>query len=74
MAKEKKNYQITVDERLCDGCLICVSFCRKQVYRQSETINSKGVYPSLPVNSKECRHCRFCEFLCPQLAVYIEEE
>lgn len=72
MAKNKKVF-IRVDEDLCDGCRICIDYCKNQVFGSAEEINNHGVYVTIPIKSSDCKFCRFCQFVCPQLAIYAEK-
>ena len=59
----------------CKGCNFCIEFCPKEVLEFSEEINPKGYH--FPVVRKdkvdECIHCRFCDLICPELAIFTRE-
>jgi NAD-dependent dihydropyrimidine dehydrogenase PreA subunit len=55
-----------IDERLCNGCRICVDICPMDTLRMSEETN-KPVIQYL----KECQACFLCERDCPQEAIYV---
>jgi formate hydrogenlyase subunit 6/NADH:ubiquinone oxidoreductase subunit I len=42
----------------------------------SERYNKKGYKPPQMIDSlaDECIACSFCEDICPELAIYVEEE
>jgi len=65
---------IEVDEELCKGCSICITFCPKSVFEQSERLNRKGYYVPDIVKEDECVGCRLCELLCPEFAITITNE
>jgi 2-oxoglutarate ferredoxin oxidoreductase subunit delta len=48
--------------------------CPKDVYKKSETLNKKGIYPPNPVNPKECTNCQLCILQCPDQAITVETE
>jgi len=66
--------KIIIDENYCKGCDICIEVCPKDVYKKSETLNKKGIYPPNPVNPKECTNCQLCILQCPDQAITVETE
>lgn len=67
--------QVFIIPNRCKGCKFCIEFCPKEVLAYSDDINSKGYhYPVVaPGKEKECVHCRFCDLICPELAIYSRE-
>jgi 2-oxoglutarate ferredoxin oxidoreductase subunit delta len=67
--------QVYVIPNRCKGCKFCIEFCPKHVLAYSEEINEKGYH--FPVVAKgmesECIHCRFCDLVCPELAIFTRE-
>ncbi|WP_459201509.1 4Fe-4S dicluster domain-containing protein [Methanococcus sp. CF] len=66
--------KIIIDENYCKGCDICIEVCPKDVYKKSETLNKKGIYPPNPINPKECTNCQLCILQCPDQAITVETE
>ncbi|ABR54892.1 4Fe-4S ferredoxin iron-sulfur binding domain protein [Methanococcus vannielii SB] len=64
--------EIVIDENYCKGCDICIDVCPKSVYKKSEQLNKKGIYPPRPVNNNECVYCNLCVLQCPDQAIFIE--
>ena len=66
---------IEVDEELCKGCLICVSFCPKNVLSSSDKINGSG-YLTVAFNdgNGECTGCAICALVCPDVAIEVYRE
>lgn len=57
---------ITVDERRCKVCNICVKYCPGNVLKlELESV--------VVVNIAGCNACMRCEFMCPDFAIYIDE-
>jgi 2-oxoglutarate ferredoxin oxidoreductase subunit delta len=58
----------------CKGCLICVYVCEKMgpgiLKGSSERTAMGGV---LPVAEGKCLGCRWCERVCPDFAISVEE-
>ena len=71
MAKVNK---VTVEKNRCKGCGLCVNTCPKQVLAMSKEINDKGYFFACPENQQACIGCRFCAFMCPDVAIRIEQE
>lgn len=71
--KRKRSYQVYVDDDVCDGCGICVFFCKPNVFTMSHELSQRGFFPAVPVRDEDCNNCRLCELGCPQLAIYVEE-
>jgi 2-oxoglutarate ferredoxin oxidoreductase subunit delta len=71
--KKKRSYQVYVDDDVCDGCGICVFFCKPDVFVMSSELSRRGFFPAMPARSEACNNCRLCELACPQLAIAIEE-
>jgi 2-oxoglutarate ferredoxin oxidoreductase subunit delta len=62
-----------LDER-CKGCGYCIEFCPREVLAESPEFNSKGYHPPIVVESAACISCGLCELICPEFAIYREEE
>ena len=66
--KEKKKAKaITIHEKWCKRCGICVEFCPGKVF--SLEIGQIPVVAHLD----SCTVCRLCEMRCPDYAVSVEE-
>lgn len=64
-----QTYRISVDATVCDGCGVCIFFCRPEVFELSRELSSRGVFPALVPRPEACTGCRLCELGCPQLAI-----
>jgi 2-oxoglutarate ferredoxin oxidoreductase subunit delta len=71
MAKVNK---VTIEKNRCKGCTLCVNTGPKQVLAMSTEINDKGYFYSQVVNQPACIGCRFCGFMCPDVAITIEQD
>jgi len=59
---------LSINERFCKGCGICIEFCPKQVLG----LTDKGkVYASQP---DLCIKCGQCELRCPDFAIEVIKE
>ena len=56
----------TIDESSCTNCGLCVDICQMDVIR---TDPDGKVYIAY---AEDCFNCRDCEFLCPHLAITVE--
>ena len=59
----------------CKECSFCISYCPTDVLVYSDDINAKGYHYPIVAEGKEssCVHCRFCDLICPELAIYTTE-
>ena len=72
--KKAKIFEIAIDEDLCKGCSICIDFCPREVFENSDKINPRGYYQPKIKAEEKCSGCKLCELLCPELAIVIEEK
>ena len=66
--KKARRFKHILFKDWCKACGLCVAFCPQAVIGQ----DSDGT----PVfkRPQDCTGCRFCEFLCPDFAITVEEE
>jgi len=59
----------------CKECNFCINYCPTDVLVYSEDINAKGYHYPIVAEGKEseCVHCRFCDLICPELAIFTTE-
>lgn len=69
--------EIHVIKERCKQCNLCIDFCPTHVLRESDEVNEKGYHiPELleePGKGKICVACDFCEVICPEYAIWVEE-
>lgn len=59
----------------CKQCNFCVDYCPTGVLEYSADTNAKGYHFPVVAEGKEmsCVNCRFCDLICPELAIYTTE-
>jgi len=57
---------VTIDERLCKTCGICISFCPTDVLAAKEPL-MKAVVKA----PERCTACCLCELYCPDWAITV---
>jgi len=72
--RSAKRYQVHVDDETCDGCGVCIFFCKPDVFELSRDLNPRGFFLAEVVKADACNNCRLCELGCPQLSIYIEPD
>lgn len=68
-----KKYSVHIDEKVCKGCGLCISYCPKGVLKLADKMNQKGYNVAQVVNPSDCIGCRLCDNGCPDFAIYVEE-
>ncbi len=59
----------------CKQCNFCIDYCPTDVLIYSDDINAKGYHYPIVAEGKEsaCVDCRFCDLICPEMAIYTTE-
>lgn len=65
--------RIVIDETYCKGCELCLHTCPKKIFQRSGRRNAKGYALPLAKDMEACSGCKTCEWMCPELAVTVEE-
>ena len=60
----KKLPRIVVNEKLCQGCSICVDFC------PTDVLEMKGAIAAVK-NLEACTRCQLCDLRCPDFAIQV---
>ena len=71
MAEAKMKGYIEIDQELCKGCQICVSFCPNNSIYPSDTLNAGGYLPVSFNNDSECTGCAICALVCAEVAIEV---
>ncbi len=69
----KKKYKIKIDREKCKGCELCLSVCKKNVFRISEKFNKMGYRFAEVVNEENCTGCASCAIICPDACIEIKK-
>jgi 2-oxoglutarate ferredoxin oxidoreductase subunit delta len=74
LAKVPEGRVHVISER-CKECNFCIHYCPTDVLEYSKDINPKGYHFPIVAKGKEssCVHCKFCDLICPELAIYTTE-
>jgi 2-oxoglutarate ferredoxin oxidoreductase subunit delta len=67
------DFEVTIDDKRCKGCAICVAVCPKQCLAIAEAFNQAGYYYPAMKNAGDCTGCGACAKLCPDFAVTVYE-
>lgn len=65
--------RITVDDRFCKGCGLCVDACPEHIIELDHArITDKGYHPAALVDEGRCTGCMSCAVMCPDVAITVE--
>lgn len=65
--------RISVDERFCKGCGLCVDACPVHIIvLDHDTITAKGYHPAHCIDQDRCTGCATCAIMCPDVAITVE--
>jgi 2-oxoglutarate ferredoxin oxidoreductase subunit delta len=62
---------IEVKDDWCKGCNICIDRCPVDALEESDKLNKRGIRPPKLKEENECNYCRYCELICPDLALTV---
>ena len=62
---------IEIDQELCKGCQLCISFCPKGSICLAEKLNAAGYLPAAFNGNGECTGCAICALVCPEVAIEV---
>ena len=65
--KPARNAKVTIEEKWCKRCGICVEFCPEHVYERGD------IGRPIPAHLEKCKICRMCEIYCPDFAITVED-
>lgn len=63
-----KKFSVSVNEKHCKACGICIGLCPRQVF----TVNYLG--KAVAKNPEKCSGCKICELHCPDFCIEVGEE
>jgi 2-oxoglutarate ferredoxin oxidoreductase subunit delta len=63
--------RIEIQQELCKGCELCISFCPKDVIYVSDRLNASGYLPAAFNDNDECTGCAVCALVCPEVAIEV---
>ena len=62
---------IEVKDDWCKGCNLCIDRCPVDALEESDKLNKRGIRPPKLKENNECNYCRYCELICPDLAITV---
>ncbi len=73
LACDARRFLPRVDPALCKGCGYCREICGLDVFRVADGFTGAGSRPYAACNPQHCVGCLKCVFICPDLAITLEE-
>lgn len=65
--------RISVDDRFCKGCGLCVDACPEHIMElDNDKITAKGYHPAYCTDLGKCTGCASCATMCPDVAITVE--
>ncbi len=71
---KKRIPKITLDDRFCKGCNLCMQVCPHRLFVPGEKRSRAGYRMPEVVRAEECSRCLLCEMTCPDLALTVHPE
>jgi 2-oxoglutarate ferredoxin oxidoreductase subunit delta len=65
---------VQIDQELCKGCELCVSFCPKKSLYRTDKLNAAGYLTAGFDEKGECTGCAICALVCPEVAIEVYRE
>jgi len=66
---------VTIDEKLCKGCLLCADACPKKILTLDKNrVNTKGYNPIQCTDMTACTACAICGRICPDSVIKVERD
>lgn len=72
VSSDNGKFRVNVVADRCKECNICISVCPTKVLVRGSEYNIYGYRYPVPSNIEKCIGCRFCEYYCPDFAIYVE--
>ncbi len=66
--------KLSINEKYCKGCLICVDVCPTKAIQPAEKLNAKGYCVPKGENMALCKACGLCVLMCPDFAIAVSGE
>ncbi|MDY6843545.1 MAG: 4Fe-4S binding protein [Thermodesulfobacteriota bacterium] len=64
--------EITIDEKLCKGCGLCVEYCpRGCISMPMGKLSEKGLPLVVFSEPEKCNACCVCGWMCPDFAIEV---
>ena len=63
--------KIKINQDICKGCELCISFCPKKLIKLSDKLNFNGYIPASFQDTGECTACTNCALVCPEVAIEV---
>jgi 2-oxoglutarate ferredoxin oxidoreductase subunit delta len=68
---------VRIFQELCKGveeCGICLSVCRREVFKPASSLNRKGYLPPEIARPESCTSCENCMIFCPDMAITVTKK
>lgn len=67
--------KLTIAEKLCKGCLLCVETCPKGILALDKSkVNASGYNPVHCTDMGSCSACAMCARICPDSVIKVEKD
>jgi 2-oxoglutarate ferredoxin oxidoreductase subunit delta len=63
--------RITINYDKCKGCLLCISFCPKNLIVKSDKLNRQGLNYVEFRQKDSCLGCAMCAIICPDCCIEV---
>jgi formate dehydrogenase beta subunit len=73
LACDIRQYTVEVNPVVCKDCGYCREMCHMDIFTTSDSFNASGYKPSVVKSSDSCVGCLKCLYVCPDLAITIND-
>ncbi len=72
ISASSSKFRVTIIKDRCKECQLCINLCPAKVLVRGSKPNARGFRYPIPEFIEKCIGCKTCEWICPDLAIFVE--